>query len=112
MLVVAIAVTGRLKKIINDHDYRYSSMKQIEVVAAIIRKGDKIFATQRGYGEWKDWWEFPWYFRNLLLEENNELKNRYMIINPPEEWKAPTSTPTSSGQAQDKYRTSTGQVAY
>ena len=34
-------------------------MKQIEVVAAIIRKGAKIFATQRGYGEWKDWWEFP-----------------------------------------------------
>jgi len=29
-------------------------MKQIEVVAAIIRKGNKIFATQRGYGEWKD----------------------------------------------------------
>ena len=34
-------------------------MKQIEVVAAIIREGDKIFATQRGYGEWQDWWEFP-----------------------------------------------------
>ena len=34
-------------------------MKHIEVVAAIIRKGDKIFATQRGYGEWQDWWEFP-----------------------------------------------------
>ena len=34
-------------------------MKQIEVVAAIIRKEDMIFATQRGYGEWKDWWEFP-----------------------------------------------------
>jgi 8-oxo-dGTP diphosphatase len=34
-------------------------MKQIEVVAAIIRKGGKIFASQRGYGEWKDWWEFP-----------------------------------------------------
>lgn len=34
-------------------------MKSIEVVAAIIRKEDKIFATQRGYGEWKDWWEFP-----------------------------------------------------
>lgn len=33
-------------------------MKQIEVVAAIISDGDKIFATQRGYGEWKDWWEF------------------------------------------------------
>ena len=37
-----------------------SNMKQIEVVAAIIHddKG-RIFATQRGYGEWKDWWEFP-----------------------------------------------------
>ena len=34
-------------------------MKTIEVVAAIIRKGDRIFATQRGYGEWKDWWELP-----------------------------------------------------
>ena len=34
-------------------------MKHIEVVAAIIRKGDRIFATQRGYGEWQDWWEFP-----------------------------------------------------
>jgi 8-oxo-dGTP diphosphatase len=34
-------------------------MKQIEVVAAIIRKGDKVFATQRGYGDFKDWWEFP-----------------------------------------------------
>ena len=34
-------------------------MKQIEVVAAIIRKGDKIFATKRGYGDYKDGWEFP-----------------------------------------------------
>ena len=34
-------------------------MKQIGVVAAIIRKDDRIFATQRGYGDWKDWWEFP-----------------------------------------------------
>ena len=34
-------------------------MKQIEVVAAIIRKENQLFATQRGYGEWKDWWEFP-----------------------------------------------------
>ena len=34
-------------------------MKQIEVVAAIIRKGDRILATQRGYGDRKDWWEFP-----------------------------------------------------
>lgn len=36
-----------------------NSQKRIEVVAAIIRDGDRIFATQRGYGEWKDWWEFP-----------------------------------------------------
>ena len=34
-------------------------MKQIEVVAAVILKGDKIFASQRGYGDYKDWWEFP-----------------------------------------------------
>ena len=35
------------------------SMKTIEVVAAIIIRDGKLFATQRGYGEWKDWWEFP-----------------------------------------------------
>lgn len=34
-------------------------MKTIEVVAAIIKDGNKIFATQRGYGEFKDGWEFP-----------------------------------------------------
>ena len=34
-------------------------MKRIEVAAAIIINNDKIFACQRGYGEWKDWWEFP-----------------------------------------------------
>ena len=34
-------------------------MKHIEVVAAVIRRGNEIFATQRGYGEFKDWWEFP-----------------------------------------------------
>ena len=35
-------------------------MKQIEVVAAVIYDGDgRVFATQRGYGEWKGWWEFP-----------------------------------------------------
>ncbi len=45
------------------------------------------------------------FFRNLLLGENNILKNRYMIINPPEEWKMPESE-----QTPDKYRTSTGQV--
>ena len=34
-------------------------MKTIHVVAAIICDGDRIFATQRGYGAWKDYWEFP-----------------------------------------------------
>lgn len=34
-------------------------LKHIEVVAAIIIRDSKVFATQRGYGEWKDWWEFP-----------------------------------------------------
>ena len=35
-------------------------MKQIEVVAAIIHDDEgRIFATQRGYGDYKDWWEFP-----------------------------------------------------
>jgi 8-oxo-dGTP diphosphatase len=34
-------------------------MKSIEVVAAAIRRGNSILATQRGYGEFKDGWEFP-----------------------------------------------------
>lgn len=34
-------------------------MKTIRVVAAVIRDGDKIFATARGYGEFKGQWEFP-----------------------------------------------------
>ena len=36
-----------------------ANMKTIEVVAAIIIKEGKVFATQRGYGDWKGWWEFP-----------------------------------------------------
>ena len=34
-------------------------MKNIHVVAAVIEQDGKIFATQRGYGDYKDWWEFP-----------------------------------------------------
>ena len=34
-------------------------MKTIEVVAAIIIRDGKVFATQRGYGQWQGWWEFP-----------------------------------------------------
>jgi len=51
------------------------------------------------------------FFRNLLLGEDNTLKNRYMMINPPEEWKMPESEqvphkyPTSAPQVQDKLHT-------
>ena len=34
-------------------------MKTVHVAAAVIRKGQRIFAAQRGYGEFKDGWEFP-----------------------------------------------------
>ena len=34
-------------------------MKNIYVVAAVIRDGNRIFATQRGYGPYEGWWEFP-----------------------------------------------------
>lgn len=34
-------------------------MKTINVVAAVIMKEGKVFATKRGYGEFKDGWEFP-----------------------------------------------------
>ena len=34
-------------------------LRRINVVAAIIIRDGKLFATQRGYGKWKDWWEFP-----------------------------------------------------
>ena len=46
------------------------------------------------------------FLRNLLLGENNELKNRYMMVDGPEEWKMPDSE-----QVENKYRTSTEQVA-
>ena len=35
------------------------ALKHIEVVAAIILDSDRILATQRGYGKWRGWWEFP-----------------------------------------------------
>lgn len=40
-------------------DLKRSDMKTVNVVAAVIRDGDKIFSTARGYGEYKGWWEFP-----------------------------------------------------
>ena len=34
-------------------------MKNVEVVAAVIQDRKRVLATQRGYGAYKDWWEFP-----------------------------------------------------
>ena len=45
---------------IERHPLQPTQLKRIEVVAAVIfDEQRRIFATQRGYGEWKDWWEFP-----------------------------------------------------
>ena len=33
--------------------------RTIQVAAAVIIRNGEVFATQRGYGEWKGWWEFP-----------------------------------------------------
>ena len=33
--------------------------KTIKVAAAVILRDNTVFATQRGYGNYKDWWEFP-----------------------------------------------------
>ena len=46
------------------------------------------------------------FFRNLLLGENNELRNRYMVIDAPEEWKEPGDnvTPTSTPQVPPQVR--------
>ena len=48
------------------------------------------------------------FFRNLLIGENNELKNRYMLVNPPEEWQNEAST----GQVPLNHPISTPQVPY
>lgn len=47
------------KKSMIDRETERQSMKTIRVVAAIIIEQEKVFATQRGYGEFKDGWEFP-----------------------------------------------------
>lgn len=45
-------------RMMKDPSYCYN-MKTVRVVAAIIIDGGKVFATQRGYGEFKDGWKFP-----------------------------------------------------
>ena len=39
-------------------DWLYD-MKTVRVVAAVIKENDRVFATARGYGDYKGWWEFP-----------------------------------------------------
>ena len=48
-------------------------MKTVRVVAAIIIENDKVFATQRGYGEFKDGWEFPGGRLNLARHQKKRL---------------------------------------
>jgi 8-oxo-dGTP diphosphatase len=54
--------TKFLRKIIGQQEETMEEgrrMKRIEVVAAIIKQDDKIFVSQRGYGDYKGFWEFP-----------------------------------------------------
>ena len=53
-------------------------MKHIEVAAAVIRNGNRIFATQRGYGEFKDMWEFPGGKIEAGEEREHALKREIM----------------------------------
>ncbi len=50
------------------------------------------------------------FFRNLLLGQQWDLRNRYLHINPSSEWRIQPNLAEQRGQAQDKYGTSTGQV--
>lgn len=52
MNFISILLMGRINK-------PEGIMKTIKVVAAVIKSDNRIFATQRGYGEFKDKWEFP-----------------------------------------------------
>ena len=63
--------------------------KTIHVVAALIKQDDKVFATQRGYGDYKDWWEFPGgkielgetAEEALIREINEELATEIVVDN-------------------------------
>lgn len=66
-------------------------MKRIEVAAAVIHDDQgRIFATQRGYGDWKDYWEFPGgkveagetAEEALLREIREELDTQIVIEDP------------------------------
>ncbi len=73
-------------------------MKTIKVVAAVIRKDSLIFATQRGYGEFKDKWEFP----GGKIEEN-ETKEEALIREIKEELNASISIDSFIKQIEYDY---------
>lgn len=50
------------------------------------------------------------FFRNLLLGEHWDLRNRYLHINPSPEWGVQPNLDFEAGQVQDKFRTSSGQI--
>ena len=53
------------------------------------------------------------FFRNLLLDDKWDLRNRYLHIHTSQEWKEqPNSRTDKMGQVRDKFGTSSGQVAY
>lgn len=73
-------------------------MKTIKVVAAIIKKDNLIFATQRGYGEFKDKWEFP----GGKIEEN-ETKEEALTREIKEELNASISIDSFIKQIEYDY---------
>lgn len=46
-------------------------MRTVNVAAAVMIRDGKIFATERGYGDYKDWWEFP----GGKIEENESPRD-------------------------------------
>lgn len=73
-------------------------MKTIEVSAAIIIKNNKIFITQKGYGEYKDYWEFP----GGKIEEK-ESKEEALIREVKEELKVNITIQNYIGLIKYKY---------
>lgn len=87
----------------------------VEVVAAVIIKDGRVFATQRGYGQWKDWWEFPGgkveagesRERALRREIREELKTDIRVGN----LLATVDAPPTSAQESSAVEQSTSTIA-
>ena len=81
---------------------------------ALVRANYKNVAKRIG----QDYGFLNNFFRNLLMGESHELKNRYMLVNAPSEWREEVSTEQvegkhriSTGQVQDKLRTDNPNIA-